>query len=232
MKGDLGVGAAFAEIFRIYRDHAAVVLSIAAIIFLPITLLSEIIAQYSEVGAGTVSLCLSGSAAYLFSGVVAPLAATAPGGPRIGEEASASLGALWKGVLPSAATLVFAGLLYTVATSIGVLLLIVPGLILVTIWAVAPTVARLEGASSRVAFIRSRDMVRGRGWQVFGLLILLTLVILAGSLLIQSLAIGILKEDTGSFIGSWLGVVVVTPVLGLFPTVLYNRLKELADVTE
>ena len=58
---------------------------------------------------------------------------------------------------------------------IGFLLIIVPGLILITIWSVAAPVVVLERPGVFAALGRSRELVRGNGWQVFGVIFVLVL---------------------------------------------------------
>lgn len=214
------VGAVLSELLAIYRANAGTLLTLAVMIFLPLTLLSEIAARQS-VGAGmAVSLAFSGSAAFLYCALVAPLALS----PRP-QTAEASVGRLWTEASPAFPSLIVGGLVYTLATTIGMLLFIVPGLIMITIWAVAAPVIRFEQANVFAAFARSRDLVKGNGWQVFAILVCTVVIVLAGTIFLQAVAIGIAGEQTGSFVGSWLGVVLAAPMFGLMPTVLYRMLK-------
>lgn len=236
-KQQLAVGPVFGEVFRAYRENAAPLLSIAAVIFLPLTLLTEIVTTSSIEAGMAVSLVFSGSAAFLYAAVVAPVApgfraadagATAPEPPFVAPAATGappSMAQLWGGAKPLIGRLLLAGLVYTVATSAGVMLLIVPGLILVTIWAVAPAAIRIESTGAIESLRRSQQLVRGNGWRVFALVLCAVLMIFAGSILLQTLAIAIAGEETGSFVGSWLGVVIAAPLLGLLPTVLYSKLR-------
>lgn len=234
-KQQLALGRVFGEVFRTYRENAAALLSIAAVVFLPLTLLTEIVTTASIEAGMAVSLVFSGSAAFLYAAVIAPVA---PGFRAAGTDedeparlvtptaagSPPSMSGLWAGVRPFAGRLLLAGLVYTVATSAGVMLLIVPGLILVTIWAVAPAALRIESTGAIESLRRSQRLVRGHGWQVFALVLCAVAMIFAGSILLQALAIAIAGEETGSFVGSWLGVVIAAPLLGLLPTVLYGKL--------
>jgi hypothetical protein len=65
-------------------------------------------------------------------------------------------------LLPLIAVSILAGL----GIGIGFLLLIVPGLILLTIWSVAAPVLVIERPGVLRAFGRSRELVRGYGWPV------------------------------------------------------------------
>jgi len=57
-----------------------------------------------------------------------------------------------------------------VGVLVGLVLLVVPGLILLTIWAVSYPVVVLERPPSLRALGRSRDLVRGNGWRVFAVI--------------------------------------------------------------
>lgn len=218
----LRVGPTLAEVLRIYRDQAGLLLSTAALVFLPLTLLTEIVSRDSVASGMAVSLVFSGPAAFIFSGLVTPLAA--PEDIGTGSAHTDSIGELWKAASPMFGQLLVGGLIYAVATTVGVMLLIVPGLILVTIWAVAPVAIRLERTGAIQALGRSRELIRGNGLTVFALIISVVLLVFAGSIVLQALAVGIAGEQTGTFIGSWLGVVVAAPMMGLMPPVLYRAL--------
>ena len=215
----LGVGATLTEVFKRYRDHAGPLLTIAAVVFLPLALITELVSQESSVTGMSVSLALSGPAAFLYAAILAPIV----------TESRSTLNdsplKLWSEASPALSKLLLGGILYALGTTAGVMLFIVPGLFLVTIWAVAPAVIRLEGLGAAASLARSRQIVRGNGWPVFSLVLLIILLVLAGSILLQVMAIGIAGEATGAFVGSWLGVVVAAPALGLLPTVLYSRLN-------
>jgi uncharacterized membrane protein len=58
----------------------------------------------------------------------------------------------------------------------GFVLLVVPGLILLTIWAVFEPVIVLERPPGFQALGRSRDLVRGNGWRVFQVILILVVV--------------------------------------------------------
>lgn len=220
-KQQVAVGAVLSEVLRTYRANAGPLLSLAAIIFLPLTLITEIVSRESVNAGMAVSLALSGSAAFLYCAIAAPVVL-----PSKREIADVSIARLWSEASPGFAALLLAGAIYTLATTLGVLLFIVPGLFLITIWAVAPAVIRFEGAAAAAALSRSRALVKGHGWRVLALMMSVVLIVLAGTILIQGLAIGIAGEETGTFVGSWLGVVVAAPLFGLTPTVLYRTLVQ------
>jgi hypothetical protein len=82
----------------------------------------------------------------------------------------------WAGFFEIMLPLVIMTLLSTLGVGLGLLLLIIPGLMLATAWAVAAPALIMEGKSPFVALGRSRDLVRGYSWPVFGLFVLTIVV--------------------------------------------------------
>src|SRR5215213_6991933 len=79
-------------------------------------------------------------------------------------------------VRPHLATLALAGLLAGIGIAFGFLLLIVPGLFLLTIWLLIVPAIMLEGCGVSASFARSQELVRGYGWSVFGVIVLTVLI--------------------------------------------------------
>jgi hypothetical protein len=63
------------------------------------------------------------------------------------------------------------GLLYVLGVSVGIVLLIVPGMIWAIMWCLAIPVRVVERTSVGEAFGRSRFLTRGYRWNIFGLLL-------------------------------------------------------------
>jgi uncharacterized membrane protein len=80
-----------------------------------------------------------------------------------------------------------------VLIGLGGLLLIVPGLILLTVWFVGVPVCVVERLGPWASLERSDELIRGHRWKIFGLMLLLFVVGAIGSALIEYL----LKPITG-----------------------------------
>jgi hypothetical protein len=63
-------------------------------------------------------------------------------------------------------------ILYGLAVGFGLLALIVPGLIMMTVWAVASPALVVERTGVFDAFSRSRNLTRDHRWSIFGLLVI------------------------------------------------------------
>ena len=129
-------------------------------------------------------------------------------------------------VTPHLTTLALAGILAGIAITIGLILLIVPGLFLLTIWLLIVPAIMLESCGVSESFARSQELVRGYGWSVFGVIVL-TVLILLGVAIVFAIVDGVLDNRWLSFA---LGAVVQTmtaPFLALAWTITYYELRDL-----
>lgn len=134
-------------------------------------------------------------------------------------------GELVRSVLPVLLPLLAIAVLAGIAVGIGLILLIVPGLFLATIWAVVVPVFMLERPGIAASFDRSRALVRGYGWSVFGTLLLVVLISLLGAILAA-----VVSVDPTSAVGGFVQLVItslVTPATALVMGGLYFRLIDL-----
>ena len=109
----------------------------------------------------------------------------------------------YRAVQPRLPAAILAGILAGIGVAIGLVLLIVPGLILLTIWSMLIPVIVIEGKSAGESFTRSREVVRGNGWNVFGL-ILLTFLLVG----IAEAVIRLVFSPLPDFLDAWLGSLV------------------------
>jgi hypothetical protein len=131
-------------------------------------------------------------------------------------------------VQPRLGSIIGAGILLGLAIGIGLLLLIVPGLILLTIWiAVIPAIV-LEQRGIGESFGRSRELVRGNGWNVFGVIVL-TILLLLGVSIVLNLILLPLADWLAGLIGQLVSSVVIGPFVVTIWTLVYYRLKGLEE---
>lgn len=115
-----------------------------------------------------------------------------------------------------------------IAIAIGLILIIVPGLYLMTIWSVVVPAVVLERLGVLEALGRSRALVRGYGWSVFGV-ILLTFVIDIAASLVLGVVLGGLPAASAHYFGNVITTTVVTPFVAATWTSMYFRLRELHE---
>jgi hypothetical protein len=76
------------------------------------------------------------------------------------------------------------------------------------------------------AFRRSRELVRGNAWQVFGIIVVLVVTQALVATILRSIAVGISDTRVAEAIGGYVGNVLVAPLTALAATVVYLRLRE------
>lgn len=138
-----------------------------------------------------------------------------------------SIGGLVRSVEPVFWPLVAVSILFGLGVGLGFALLIIPGLFLMVIWSVVAPVTVLERPGVLGAFGRSRDMVRGNGWNVFGVIVLVFLAVA-----VISLAAGLAADSLG-FVGrsliQWALNAVLAPITALSASVLHFELRQRSD---
>jgi hypothetical protein len=204
-------------VFRIYVDQAPVLMPAAAVVFAFTGVLTGVLAAASP-SLALLSLLIILVATVLFTGMVVELVADVQDGRR-----DASARQLLRAVAPVAGQLIIVGLVAAVGIVIGFVLVIVPGLVLLTLWSVAAPVVVLERPPGLRALGRSRELVRGNGWQVFAVIVLLYVVVVGASS-----ALEVAAESAGTAAGIVVRVVVgvlTAPLSALAASVLYFDLR-------
>ena len=212
----LNTGAVIERVFAIYVDQAPVLMPAAAVVFVFTGIVSEVLVRTAR-GLTPVSILITLVASTLFTGMVVELVADVQDGRR-----DASVGRLLSAATPVLGKLILLGIVEAVGYAIGFVLLVVPCLILLTIWSVAAPVVVLERAGVLAALRRSRELVRGSGWPVFGVILLLIFGVTVVSLIIETSA-----AAAGTGAGTVARVVVgvlTAPLPALAAGVLYFEL--------
>lgn len=216
MDSSIDVGAIMRRTFEIYVDQAPVLMPAAAVV-VGIAVVLDFLLVAAAPGLAFIATIISLVATTLFTGMVVELVADVRDGRR-----DASVGQLLRAVTPVLGQLLLVAIVAGVGILIGFILIVVPGLILATMWAVAAPVVVLERPGGLRALGRSRELVKGNGWNVFAVILLL--VILVGLL---SGAVGFAAESASTGVGLIVRVVVgilTAPISALAAAVLYFEL--------
>jgi hypothetical protein len=203
----------------LFRRHFAVLYPVALIFGLVNAMITHAVEDTNAVAIGFGLTIVIGT---LFQGLVVGFVRDVEAGLPQGAEPS--IGALVRSVAPVIGPLVGASILSALGVGLGLVLLIVPGLFLMTIWSVVAPVVVLERAPVFAAFGRSRALVQGFGWPVFGTLVLLFLLLLPAAVVAL-----VATEALGDLAGSLVEVLVTalaTTVSVLGTATLYFRLRD------
>jgi hypothetical protein len=220
MERRLSVGETLSEVFEIYRDQAGVLLPVAFWLFLVVAIVNGVTEGHFSLF--WLSIVVSFAVGTLYQGMVVSLVQDVQDGRR-----DSSVGDLMRSVMPVFGTLIGAGILAGLGIGAGLVLLIVPGLILLTMWAViAPSIV-VERRGVFDAFGRSRRLVKGQGRPVFGTVVIAYLITFIATLILVAIAAGIADGPLLRIVFSALAETVTAPVGALVASVLYFRLLAL-----
>ncbi|HTU28819.1 MAG TPA: hypothetical protein VMF07_05520 [Solirubrobacteraceae bacterium] len=213
MPRSIAPSAVVERIWSLYLSEAGVLLPVAAVLFA----IQLAIALLLPIGLALVLSLLFLVLSLLYQGFVVELVSQARAGVRV-----ASPGDLLRAVTPLLGPLLAITILFAVGVIVGFVLIIVPGLVLLTFWSVVVPVEVIEQRGVLGSFTRSRELVRGNGWKVFGVIVIVYVAVLAVSLLagIVSAPLGHVGRD----IVQWAVNVAITPVVALSASVLYFEL--------
>src|SRR4051812_5783826 len=220
MNQKIDVGNVLRQTFEVYRDQFTLLVPAALILFLPVALLTGLVQSGGGVVAALAASAIGIIATYWFQGAVVEAVRDIIDGRR-----DYDLGSLFRSVTPVLGTLIIAGILAGIAIAIGFILLILPGLFLLTIWAVIAPVIVVERTGAIDSFGRSRNLVKGNGWEVFGVILILLLITIVIGIVFQALFLAISDSFVGYFIGSLVERVLVAPLSAIAAAVLYFQLK-------
>jgi len=123
-------------------------------------------------------------------------------------------------------TLAVAGILAAIVITIGFILLIVPGLFLLTIWALIVPVIVLEGSGITDSFGRSRELTRGNRWGVLGRIVVTVLITAVAGAIISVITRALLPDRVDEYVANVVSSSITAPFAALVWTLMYYRLRQ------
>jgi hypothetical protein len=219
MSDRLDVGAVIRRVFEIYVDQAPVLLPASAVVFVISGIVASVLVSAGP-GAALIAFLISFVAGALFTGMIVELVADVQDGRR-----DHSAGQLLRAIGPVLGQLLTVAVLAAIGIGVGFTLIVVPGLILLTIWAVVAPVVVLERPGVLASFGRSRELVRGNGWQTFGVVLVLAVLVEVFAAIVD-VAAESASTGVGIVVRVVLGVL-IGPLSALAAAVLYFELRRL-----
>jgi hypothetical protein len=216
MSPTLDPGAVITRAVSIYRDNFAILFWVAAALFVvPSAVAVALNSTAGTAVAGVLTLVIG----TFYQGMVVELVRDVRDGRR-----DSSVGQLFGSVTPVVITLLAVAILYGLGVGIGIALIVIPGLFLMTIWAVTAPVVVIERSSVLGAFTRSQDLVRGNGWSVFTVILFAIVGVEIVRILVQALTAGL--GDGASAVITWAVTAATQPISALVAAVLYYALLD------
>jgi Uncharacterised protein family (UPF0259) len=218
-------GEVLGEAWALYKGHWRHFLPLALLVFVVLSLVSLLL-SFALGWFGAILATVIGLVGvfWLQGALCEAVADVRDGRPDL------SISETLQRVRPRVASLLGAGLLAGLGVALGLLLLIVPGLVLLTWWSVIVPVIMLERVTAMESFGRSRALVRGHGWNVFGVIVLTVLVLIVVAILLAlvlTILLAWLPDEVRGYVQTLVSNTLTAPFLALAWTLLYFRLREL-----
>lgn len=208
------------EAWELYKAHWRHFIPIALVFYLALSLVTLVLTLALGWLGALASAFVSLAGVFWLQGALVEAVQDVRDG-----RADLSIGETFRRVGPRFASLAGAGILAALGIVLGLVLLIVPGLFLATIWSLIVPVIMLEGRPAMESFGRSRELVRGHGWNVFGVIVLTFLLLFAAGIVIN-LALVALPDSLQGYLQNVVSGSITAPFAALAWTLMYYRLAE------
>lgn len=205
------------EAWGYYRRFAAHFLLIAFVIYVGAAIIAALLGLAGGIGL-FLGWIINLIAAFLVQAALVKAVQDVRDG-RVDLNLGETVSAVVPYVLPVAAASILAG----IGISIGFILIIVPGLVLLTFWSLIVPSIVIGGAGVFGSFGKSWRTVRGYAWHVFGTYVLVFLILIVFNIVL-SLILLALPSVARNFISNVISGTLVAPFLALVVTLIYYRL--------
>ena len=221
----LSAGSVIRQAWELYKAHWQHLIPIALVVYVLISLFTLLLVVLLGWFGAVLGFFIALAGVFWLQGALVVAVDDVRDG-RADLNISQTLNRVW----PRINTLTVAGLLASLGIIIGLALLIVPGLILLTLWLLIVPAIMLEDRGIMASFGRSRELVSGQSWSVFGVIVLTVLI-----LLVVNIGVSILE---GAVDSRWFSVLAdiasqtaTAPFLALAWTITYFELRSLKEGT-
>jgi hypothetical protein len=205
------------EAWDLYRRYARHFLLISFVIYVITAVLVALLSLAGTFGA-LLGFIISFAATYVVQASLIKAVQDVRDG-RVDLDLSQTVQAAMPYLLPVIGASILAG----IGIAIGFVLIIVPGLILLTFWCLIVPFIVIGGSGVFEAFGNSMRTVRGYAWRVFGTYVLVFLILIAFTIVIGLILI-FLPLYVRSFVNNVVAGTLISPFLALVATLLFYRL--------
>jgi hypothetical protein len=223
----LDIGKVLSESFDMYASNWQPLITMAAIVWVPTALLSaimaELLASSNWIGGALVAV-VTIAFAIIAGTILSGMYVLAVDDMRDGSF-EGTIGVLFEQAKSKLGALIVVGILGGLGVMAGLILFIIPGIVLAVWWSVAAATVMLEGKTGTEALGRSKELVSGQWWQMFGLIIVANILgaIIGG---ILGAVLGAVFGDgfIGHFINNFASNVLIGPFVAIVPVLAYFEL--------
>lgn len=219
----LTVGEVLGESWALYTKHAIRLILVAAGVFGLLSLLYAVIDASGQRALLPLSAGVTIFGVLVLQGVLVVIVDDLRGG-----RAELSMGDVWRRIEPRIWTLLASNLIASIAIVGGLILFIVPGLVLLTLWCLFIPAIVLEGHGITDCFRRSMFLVQGNFLKVLGVIVVTILF----STIVATVILAILSplpEYVDVYIAGVVANSVTMPFVAVSWTVMFFELRTVKE---
>lgn len=213
-------GAIVREAWELYKAHWRTFVPLALIVYIVLGLISLVFGLL----LGWLGLLIGSLASIVGTFWLQGALVEAVQDVRDGKQ-DLSIGEMFRRVQPRLPALIVAGILAGLGIAVGLVLLIIPGLFLLTIWSLIVPAIVIEGKSAGESFGRSRELVKGNGWSVFGVIVITIGAVIVGGIIVSILTFW-LPDGVDDFVRSLISNSIIIPFVACAWTLMYFALVQ------
>jgi hypothetical protein len=210
----IAVGEVINEVFSLYGRNVLALIGSAIAVFVVVGVATGLLETAGGIVLGVIAAIIQLAGHALYTGFVVRLVQDVRDGRR-----DHTVGDLFSATAPSIGALIVFGIFFGIGVGIGLVLLIIPGLILLTMWSVGAPAIVVERAGAFQAFGRSWRLVRGEAWSVFWTLVVVLLIVIAVGVVLGAIATPI--SDGATVVAAVISNVLTAPVFALAVSVMF-----------
>ena len=217
------IGDPIGEGWAIYKRFWRHLIPIALVVYLVVSLIALALASTGSTLSALAAFIVSVAGVFLLQSALVEAVADVRDG-RADLTLTETIARAW----PRLGSVAVAGISAAIAIVLGLVLIIVPGLFLLTIWSMIVPVVVLERRRAFESFGRSRELVRDYGWTVFGVIVVTFAIDVAVSIVLEIL-FGGFSTAIGHYVANVVANTLVAPFVAATWTCTYFRLRELKE---
>jgi hypothetical protein len=206
------------EAWALYRRHAKHFIVISFVIYFVVAVITALLSLAAGSFGAFIGLLFSLFGMFLLQAALVKAVQDVRDG-----RADLDFGSTVRAALPYVGAVAIASVLASIGIAIGFVLIIVPGLILLTFWSLIVPSIVIGGAGAFESFGRSWHTVRGYAWNVFGTFVVVFLILIVGEIVISAILLA-LPYAWRNFVADVVAGTVVAPFLAAVVTLVYYRL--------
>jgi len=210
----LDVGKVINDTFSMYGQNVLVLIGSSIAVFVVVGVVSGLLQNAGGVVLQLLAGLIRVAAFAFYTGFVVRLVQDVRDGRR-----DQTVGTLLSSATAAIPALVVFGILFGIGVTIGLILIIVPGLILLTFWSVGAPAIVVERAGPLEAFGRSWRLVRGDAWPVFGVLLVMLLFIIVIGVVLSIIATPI--GNGAIIVANIISNVITAPLFAIAVSVMF-----------